>query len=78
MKTRITTLLATLATATAALAAPGALTPPAEGLGLLTWLFLGFAALIVVFQCVPAAVLFAAMLRSVFPAAEATKAPPAR
>ena len=75
MKARITTLLAIVATATAALAAPAA---PAEGLGLLTWLFLGFAALIVVFQCVPAAVLFAAMLRSVFPAAEATKAPRAR
>jgi len=75
MKTRITTLLATLATATAAFAATA---PQAEGLGLLTWLFLGFGAVIVVFQCVPAAVLFAAMLRSVFPAAAATKSPPAR
>lgn len=78
MKTRITTLLTTLATATAALAAPAAVGPHAEGMGLLTWLFLGFGALVVVFQCVPAAVLFATMLRSVFPAAAATKAPPAR
>lgn len=75
MKTTITTLATTLATATAALAAT---TADAGGMGLLTWLFLGFGALVVVLQCVPAAVLFAAMLRSVFPAAAATKVPPTR
>jgi hypothetical protein len=75
MKTALTTLLATLPTATAALAATG---PRAEGMGLLTWLFLGFGALIVVGQCVPALVLFAAMVRSLFAGAQASKAPPAR
>lgn len=74
MKTAITTLLTTLA-ATAATAAAGT---PAEGLGLLTWLFLGFGALIVVFQCVPALVLFAAMVRSLFGGVAPEKAPEVR
>ena len=73
MKTALTTLLATLPTAALAATAPHA-----EGLGLLTWLFLGFGALIVVGQCVPAVVLFAAMLRSLFAGAEAGKARQAR
>jgi hypothetical protein len=74
MKTAITALTTTLATTTAALAAVG---PHAEGMGLLTWLFLGFGALIVLCQCVPAAVLFTAMVRGLFAGTATRKAPQA-
>ena len=69
MKTTITALATTLTTASAALAATGT---HAEGMGLLTWLFLGFGAMILVLQCLPAALLLASMVRSLF-AGTATK-----
>lgn len=72
MKTAITTITA-LVTATAAWAADATGT----GTSLLTWLFLAFGALIVVFQAVPAAVLFATMVREMFARATA-EAPKAR
>ena len=74
MKTAITTLLTPLIASTAAVAASGARD---EGMGLLTWLFLGFGALIVVCQCVPAVVLFASMVRSIVAGAATGKAPEA-
>jgi len=63
MKTLLRTLTATLAWVVPALAANGSET---EGSGLLIILFLGFGALIVVFQLVPGLVLFATMVKELF------------
>ncbi len=37
-----------------------------EGIGLMVWLFMGFGALIIVFQLFPGLALFAIMLREIF------------
>lgn len=68
MKTTLITVAATLAAARGALAAVPA-TP--AGPGLLTVVFLGFGALIVVAQLVPALTLFASMIASLFSAGRA-------
>lgn len=62
MKT-LTRALAGLAAATPAFAAAG---NEAGGGGMLLYLFIGFAALIVVFQAVPSLVLFGTMLKEIF------------
>ncbi len=63
MRTLIRTLIITLAWVVPALAATS--TEP-EGNGLLLILFIGFGALIIVFQCVPGLVLFATMVKELF------------
>ena len=63
MRTLTNTMIALLATAAPALAASGA---AADEYGFLTILFLAFGAAIVVFQMVPAAVLFCSMLKGLF------------
>lgn len=60
MKTTITTLIATLATATTAFAAKGA---RADHSGFLVWAFLGLCAMIVVAQLAPAAMLVVGMIK---------------
>lgn len=60
MKTAITTLLTTLATATTALAATGA---RVDHSGFLVWAFLGLCAMIVVAQLAPAALLVVGMVK---------------
>ena len=60
MKTAITTIVATLATATTALAAAGA---RVDHSGFLVWAFLGLCALIVVAQLAPAAVMVVGMIK---------------
>ena len=67
MKTTGTTITALVASVTPALAAGGGGT---EGISLLTALFLGFGALVIVFQLIPGLVLFAAMLKGLFSPAE--------
>ena len=54
MRTAINTIIATVATATTALAANGG---QAEEPGILAWAFMGFCAVILVGQLVPAAML---------------------
>lgn len=66
MRTLIGTLVAALVTVSPAFAA-GA--HDEKGSGILLALFLGFAALIIVFQFVPGLVLFASMLRGLFTSA---------
>ena len=66
MKALLTTLAITLASVTPALAANA---NAAKGNSLLLILFLGFGALIVVFQFVPGLVLFATMIKGLFTAA---------
>ena len=63
MKTLLRTLTATLAWVVPALAANGS---EPQGNGLLIVLFLGFGALIVVFQLVPGLVLFVTMVKELF------------
>lgn len=63
MRTLIRTLTITLAWVVPALAATGG---EAEGSGLLLILFLGFGALIIVFQFVPGLVLFGTMVKELF------------
>jgi len=63
MRTLILTILATLAAVAPALAANAA---APTGSPILIILFLGFAALIVVFQFIPGLVLFASMLKGLF------------
>jgi hypothetical protein len=60
MRTLMNTALATLVSAAPALAANGS---AAKGSSFLLFLFLGFAALIIVFQFIPGLVLFASMIR---------------
>ncbi|HTY21010.1 MAG TPA: hypothetical protein VMC44_05190 [Geobacteraceae bacterium] len=67
MKTLITTILVTLGWVVPALAASGE--GVAKGSSMLLILFLGFFALIVVFQFIPGLVLFFSMLRGMFTAA---------
>jgi|GEM_PF-668377 len=57
----IYTLCSTLIIAAPAYAAAN----PAEEVGMMGWLFLGFAALIGVFQLIPAIMLFATMVKGV-------------
>lgn len=66
MRTLISTIIVALASATPALAASG---NDAKGSGILIFLFLGFAALIIVFQFIPGMVLFASMLKGLFTSA---------
>jgi hypothetical protein len=66
MKAILTTLAVTLATVTPALAADA---NTAKGSSILLILFLGFGALIVVFQFIPGMVLFFSMLKGLFTAA---------
>jgi hypothetical protein len=66
MRTLIKSILVTLAWVVPALAAEGG---AAKGSSLLLILFLGFAALIVVFQFIPGLVLFFSMLKGIFTAA---------
>lgn len=63
MKTTIRTLTAILALSSPALAASSA---DSEGNGLLVTLFLGFGALIIVFQLLPGLILFGSMLKGLF------------
>ena len=72
MGTTIRTLIAMLAGVVPALAAKGTGT---EDGGLLVMAFLGFGAMIITFQFIPAVVLFVTMLKGLFmPAAEAKDA----
>jgi hypothetical protein len=48
-----------------------------EGMGLMTMLFLGFLAVIIVFQSIPAVLLFFSMLRGLFNLTSRKKALPA-
>ena len=66
MKALFTTLAVTLASVTPALAANA---NEVKGSSILLFLFLGFGALIVVFQFIPGLVLFATMLKGLFTAA---------
>ena len=66
MKAILTTLIVTLASVTPALAADA---NAAKGSSILLILFLGFGALIVVFQFIPGMVLFFSMLKGLFTAA---------
>jgi hypothetical protein len=66
MRAILTTLAVTLACVTPALAAS---TNAAKGSSILLILFLGFGALIIVFQFIPGMVLFATMLKGLFTAA---------
>ena len=69
MKVLYATILYLVITATEALAAGGG--GRGEGLSLLTIFFMGFGALIIVFQLVPALVLIVGMLKALFsPAAK--------
>jgi len=63
MKTFMATLLATIGWVPTALAATGAVV---KGTSILIILFIGFVALIVVFQFIPGLVLFLSMLRGLF------------
>ena len=63
MRTLMGTLIVTLASVAPALAADGTIV---KGSSILLILFLGFAALIIVFQFIPGLVLFATMLKSLF------------
>jgi len=63
MRTLIRALIITLASVAPALAATGS---EAKGSTFLLILFLGFAALIIVFQFIPGLVLFATMLKGLF------------
>lgn len=63
MKALLTTLAVTLACVTPALAANA---NAAKGSSFLLMLFLGFGAMVVVFQFVPGMVLFATMLKGLF------------
>ncbi|HTG81670.1 MAG TPA: hypothetical protein VL949_06975 [Geobacteraceae bacterium] len=67
MKTALRTALALLGGAASAFASGGATTE--EG-GLLIPLFLGFGACILVFQAIPAVILFCSMIRGLFPSRE--------
>ena len=71
MKTMRILLSLVVGSASAAYAAIGA---PSEGAGLLTYCFVGFFAMIVVFQLVPAMVLFAGMVKGLFSHPEKTSA----
>jgi hypothetical protein len=66
MGTLMKTLLVTLASVAPALASNGG---EGKGSSLLLILFLGFAALIIVFQFIPGLVLFLTMLKGIFTAA---------
>ena len=70
MGTTIRTIIAMLAGVVPALAAKGSGTD--EG-GLLMMAFLGFGAIIITFQFIPAVVLFCSMLKGVFGKAPAAK-----
>ncbi len=60
MKLLATMLISSTSAVHAATSAQG------EGTGILTYLFLGFFALIIVFQLVPAMILFAGMMKGLF------------
>ena len=62
MKVLYATILSLVITVTEALAAGGG--GSVEGLGLLAIFFMGFGALIIVFQLVPALILFGGMLKA--------------
>ncbi len=66
MKTLMRAIMITLASVAPVLAAEG---HNGKGTGILLVLFLGFAALIIVFQFIPGLVLFASMLRGLFTSA---------
>jgi len=70
MRTAINTLIATVATTTAAFAANGA---PAEEPGLMAWAFIGFCAVVLVGQLVPAAMLLIGMVKGLVAAPKEVK-----
>lgn len=72
MKTNITTLVITLlaGSATSAFAADAALQ---DGGSPLIWLFIGFMALVVTVQAIPAGIMLFSMIKAVFSSAEAGK-----
>lgn len=63
MKTTLNTLALSLLTLSTAQAASGVDT---EGNGILVWIFIGFGALILVFQLVPGLMLFFSMVKGLF------------
>ncbi len=63
MGTTVRTILVTLIWIASAVAAEG---KESEGSGLLVSLFIGFGALIIVFQLVPSLILFGSMLKGLF------------
>jgi hypothetical protein len=67
MRTLMITVIMTLASVAPAFAASG---NEGKGNGVLLVLFLGFAALIIVFQFIPGLVLFASMLKGLFTSAQ--------
>jgi len=69
MKTAITTIIAALATTTPAFAANGAADEP----GLLVWAFMGFCAVIIVGQLVPAAMLLIGAVKGLVTAPKEAK-----
>ena len=70
MRTAINTLFATVATTTAAFAANGA---PTEEPGLMAWAFIGFCAVVLVGQLVPAAMLLIGMVKGLVAAPKDVK-----
>ena len=71
MKTALNTMIAMIAGATPAFAATGG---RVDHSGLLVWMFLGFCALIVVAQVIPAAMMMIGMVKGVAGAKEAKAA----
>ena len=71
MKTLRILLSMAVGSASVVYAATGA---PNEGAGLLTYCFVGFFAMIIVFQLVPAMILFAGMIKGLFSPQEKTSA----
>lgn len=69
-KTTINSIIATVASATSAFAANGA---QADEPGILLWAFMGFAAVIVAGQMVPAAMLVIGAVKALFGKQEADK-----
>jgi len=71
MKTKITNFLIPLlgGSATSAFAADGAMQ---DGGGPLVWFFIGFAALIIMAQAIPAGILLYSMMKAIFSPSKAT------
>lgn len=63
MKAFISTIIASIATTSSVFAASGT---ESEGNGLFVWLFLGFGALIVLYQMAPGLMLLGSMIKGLF------------
>lgn len=70
MKTNITKILVPMLTCGTATSAFAAGTAAQDGGGLLIWLFIGFMALVVMVQAVPAGIMLYSMVKAFFSSAE--------